>query len=392
VATFLQNLVYSNPGSTTLAGGIQSLSLPYVPNDTNRTPLAAPTTRGYSGIRQVFAYSEYLWSTVWARPLVLNSARPNYLSALNGTGITFRYSNPLSGWPKASNIYPDSSAFDLTATGGGVFNGVAPVGLSGAAAPATGTGRFFWTAFTPSYQGDANSGAAIARTWLADDATKQIPSIAAITPAGGDATVALGFMTPQDATIDKRARDANGAIIAGQNLGGYRVLWFNPTKDASGDPVAPDFWVVELTSGTTVRHFMLPSSYPQGAQHVADQILTDARTYLPSGRLASAGPAITNGVVTDAVAPGYCWFDVDPELRPSGLATLRVFAVKSVLRAPKVAEARRLNRPDWMDAIKTATATMKMVTSSGADLTYAFKIPFNYDWDVVVVSGPATTL
>jgi hypothetical protein len=49
-----------------------------------------------------------------------------------------------------------------------------------------------------------------------------------------------------------------------------------------------------------------------------------------------------------------------------------------------------LNRPDWIDAIKTATATMKMLTSSGSDLTYAYKIPFNFDWDIVVASGPQT--
>jgi hypothetical protein len=43
-----------------------------------------------------------------------------------------------------------------------------------------------------------------------------------------------------------------------------------------------------------------------------------------------------------------------------------------------------------MDAAKTASATMTMITSSGTDLTYAYKIPFNFDWDIVVANGPQT--
>ncbi len=388
VPTFLNNLVYSSPGSTPLAGGIQNLPLPYDPNDPDRIPLAASTTRGYGGIRQVFAYSEYLWSTVWARPLVLNSARPSFNTWLAGFPY-FRFSNP-TAWPKASGISPDNSSFDLTVHGGGVFDGSAPVGLAPGVPSTTGVGRFFWTAFTPFYDGDASSGAAIARTWLADESTKQPP----LTFSGivkGDATVALGFMTPQDTIVDKRGRNANGSL-SGSLLGGYRVTWYNPTKDASSNPVPPNFWVVELKDATGTKHFMLPGSYPTGTQSKTDLIMTDARTFLPSGHAPLDGPVLPG----DTVAPGYCWFDIPFELRPApGAVTLTVFAVKSILKNhpvnnPPAVVARPLNRPDWMDAIKTATATMKMLTSSGADLTYAYKIPFNFAWDIVVASGPQT--
>ncbi|GLH69563.1 hypothetical protein GETHPA_10960 [Geothrix rubra] len=390
VPAFFDNLVYGAPGSTPLAGGIASLPLPYDPNDPDRVPLMAPTTRSYSNIRKVFSYSEYLWSTVWARPLVLNTARPKFIAPIS-TFPYFRYSKP-SSWPKASGISPDNSAFDLTVRGGGVFDGSAPVGLAGAAASATGVGRFFWTAFTPSYGGDANSGAAIARTWLADDATQQPPTSFPAASATGDATDALGFMTPQDTIVDKRGRNADGSLN-GSLLGGYRVTWYNPTQDASLNPVPPDFWVVELKDASGTKHFMLPGSYPSGTQSVNSLILTDARTYLPSGNAPSAGPVPPvppATQTTDRVAPGYCWFDVPVELRPASGATLTVFAVKSILKNHPVAAARPLNRPDWMDAIKTATATMKMLTSSGVDLTYAYKIPFNFDWDIVVASGPQT--
>ena len=398
VSSFFNNLVNAGPGSTPLGGGIDSLALPYDPNDPYRTPLVTPTPRSYSGIKQVFSYSEYLWSAVWAQPLVLNSARPSYAYSTQYPVPTpfiplsnfpyFRFSNP-AAWPKASTISPDNSAFDLTVHGGGVFDGSAPVGLSGAAAPTTGVGRFFWTAFTPSYQGDANSGAVIARTWLANDGSQQPPTAFPAASATGDATVALGFMTPQDTIVDKRGRNADGSLN-GSSLGGYRITWYNPTKDASGNPVAPDFWVVELKVGTVTNHFMLPGSYPTGTQSVNSLILTDARTYLPSGNSATAGPATTSGKVTDSVGPGYCWFDIPVGLRPSGGATLTVFAVKSILKNNPVSGARVLNRPDWMDAAKTASATMAMITSSGSDLTYAYKIPFNFDWDIVIANGPQT--
>ena len=64
--------------------------------------------------------------------------------------------------------------------------------------------------------------------------------------------------------------------------------------------------------------------------------------------------------------------------------------MKSILKNNPVSGARVLNRPDWMDAAKTASATMTMITSSGTDLTYAYKIPFNFDWDIVVANGPQT--
>jgi hypothetical protein len=126
---------------------------------------------------------------------------------------------------------------------------------------------------------------------------------------------------------------------------------------------------------------------------VSDAILTDARTYLPSGNAPTAGPATDKNTppkVTDSVAPGYCWFDVPVELRPTSGATLTVFAVKAILKNQPVAAARPLNRPDWIAAIKTAPATMQMITGSGSDLIYAYKIPFNFYWDIVIANGPQT--
>jgi len=67
-----------------------------------------------------------------------------------------------------------------------------------------------------------------------------------------------------------------------------------------------------------------------------------------------------------------------------------VFGVKAILKNNAVAGARRLNRPEWMDAIKTASATVKVLSSGGVDLAYAHKIPFNYAWDIVVVNGART--
>ena len=387
VRNFLQTAVNEAP-ATALAGGIASLPLPYAPNDPNRTPLAlgSASTRSYSNIATVFGFSEYLWSTVWARPLVLNSARPYYGNSPRlDLYPYFRRSNPAT-WPKASGISPDNSAFDLTAHGGGVFDGRAPVAVGGGTPPSTGVGRFFWTAYTPSYAGDASQGQVISRTWLADEATGQPPTTFPAASATGDATVAFGFMPPQDTIVDKRGRTAAGAL-SGSSLGGYRVTWYNATKDASGNPVAPDFWVVELSDGTAKSHFMLPGSYPAGTQAVSDAIMTDARLYLPSTQAATAGPA-----VGDKVGPGYCWFDIPVELRPTTASgvTLTVFGVKSILKNHPVTAARRLNRPDWMDAIKTATATIKVLSASGTDLGYAHKVPFNYAWDIVIANGPAT--
>src|SRR5208283_508548 len=106
-----------------------------------------------------------------------------------------------------------------------------------------GVGRFYWTAFTPSYNADA--GALVSRTWLADDTTITVPKgQPPITFSGqnsGDATTAMGLLVPQDTRVDKRGRNADGSL-SGSSLGGYRVTWFNPTVDHDSVPVPPDFW------------------------------------------------------------------------------------------------------------------------------------------------------
>lgn len=380
--SFINSVVNTDPGSTAFAGGIKSLPLPYDPNDQNRTPLATPGTRTFDSIRKVFSYAEYLWTSVWARPLVLNSAHPNYLQSSNLSAFSyFRYSNP-SYWPSYTGITATTlegvSSFNLAVTGGASFTASSPVG-SATLPLAGGVGRFYWTAFTPSYTGEASSGSAISRTWLSTD-TGGFPTTFS-PPSSTDPVVGFGFMTPQDTMVDKRGRDAQGQVT-GATSGGYRVTWYNPTKDASGNPVPPDFWVVEIKGSSTV-HFMLPGSFP-ATQSTTDGILTDARTYLPSGS--------TTLQTGDTVAPGYCWFDVPSDLRPTSSASITVFAVRSILKNNPVASARALNRPDWVDAIKTVTSNMQMKTSSGRDLSYAHKIPFNYCWDIVVANGPATAV
>jgi hypothetical protein len=182
--------------------------------------------------------------------------------------------------------------------------------------------------------------------------------------------------------VDLRGRDASGNVTGAS--GGYRVLWFNPTQDLSGNVVAPDFWVVSL--GTT--HFVLPASFPSAAQATTDAILTDARTYLPSGSATKQAG--------DTVAPGYCWFDVPLELRPAvgSTTTLTVFGVKSILKNNPPAGARSLVRTDWIDGIKTATANISVLPaeSTSVDLSYAYKIPFNFPWDVVVANTPLVSV
>jgi len=140
---------------------------------------------------------------------------------------------------------------------------------------------------------------------------------------------------------------------------------------------------VEIKAATT-SHFLLPASFPTGTQSVTDPILTDARTYLPSGG--------TTWVSTDTVAPGYCWFDIPADLRPTTSSTITVFGIKSILNNNHVSAARVLNRPDWVEAIKTVTSNMVLKPASGADLSYVHKIPFNFPWDIVVVNGPATVV
>jgi hypothetical protein len=445
VPLFYNNAVYGNAavpvaGSSgpvaPLAGGLQNLIIPYNANDPNRMPLATPFSRSFNGIRSVFSYSEYLWSTVWAHPIVLNAANLNYTDASPfdpnfpadpylGEFSHFRFSQP-AAWPKfvqATGIIPDNSQFDMTAVGGPAFNAASPVAVNTPATPpsSTGVGRFYWTAYTPSY--NSASGGVISRTWLALD-NPIVPGLNDKPPttfsgaASGDATAAFGFVPPQDTVVDKRGRNADGTLN-GQASGGYRVTWYNATLDANGssiagstvtpgNPVPPDFWVVELVTsasnsnpaGGTI-HFMLPGNFPAPGgnpavqtQQVNSLVLTDARTYLPSGNSFATGPATSSGVVTDQVAPGYCWFDVPLELRPviGTQARVTVFALKAILKNNPVAGAKALNRTDWIDAVKTATAQISVVAGSGFDVSYAHKVPFNYPWDIVVVNGPATTV
>jgi hypothetical protein len=386
--TFITNAVYGGNGAAAFSGGLQGVPIPYDANDPNRSPYATPRVYNLYPTRSVFGYAEYLWSRVWARPLILNVADPNHMDSWTGLpGFAyFRKSNP-SAWPAMAGIVPDNSAFDMTVSGGGTFDASSPVAVGGDVPSNKGVGRFYWTCFTPFYNPAGDS--MVSRTWLSDGTTGLPPM--AIAGGAGDSRTAFGFLPPQDTVVDKRGRNANGSLN-GSPLGGYRVTWFNPTKDPNGDPVPPDFWVVEFQTPTGTFHFLLPASFPAGTQQVSDLILTDARTFLPSGRAASQGPASDS---SDTVAPGYCWFDVPLELRPSiqtpgATSYLRIFALRSILKNSAPAGARALNRPDWMDAIKTALPEASIKAPSGNDLTYAHKIPFNFYWDIVVVNGPKT--
>ena len=383
---FLQNAVFGTPGATAFAGGLQNIPIPYDANDPDRKPYTTGRTYPFSPFRAVFGFNEYLWSSVWARPLILNAAEPNFMDSMFALDSFpfFRYSQP-AAWPKAAGIVPDNSAFNMKVTGGGTFDASSPVGIDGNPPGEKGVGRFYWTAYTPFY--NAAIDCVVSRTWLSNAAGLPPTAIAG---GAGDATVAFGFLPPQDTVVDKRGRNANGSLN-GNNLGGYRVTWFNPTKDATGEPVPPDFWVVEFSTPGGTYHFLLPPSFPAVSQSLTDLVLTDARTYLPSGRAISQGPAADG---SDFVAPGYCWFDVPPELRPNiafpgSTSFLRVFGVKSILKNHPPAGARALNRPDWMDAIKTALPEISVIALSG-DISYAHKIPFNYFWDIVVVNGSKT--
>jgi len=431
IPTFFHDMIYGQPGTAALNGGIQNFPVPYLVNDPDRIPLTLPQTQanrlGYNGIRSIFAYSEYLWSSVWARPIVLNNASLNFVDSWlhrdpnpgigdpGNPGLSrypfLRYSQPVSAWPKflgGTGILPDHSWFDLTAVGGPAFDASSPVSVGvhlNPVLPSTkAVGRFYWTAYTPSYT--SAIGSVISRTWLADGAHGDRPPTTFNGQPQGDATAAFGFVPPQLMKVDKRGRNADGSL-SGQSLGGYRMTWFNPTVDANGDPVPPDFWVVEIIAGATnsnpnpsTVHFMLPGSFPAKDSAAPSDltqtpnalVLTDARAYLPSHRAAAAGPALSGGVVTDLVAPGSCWVDVPPELRPAtgNSATITVYALKAILRNNPVAQAHALNRTDWIDAIKTAQPQIKIVPGSGLDVSDAHKIPFNFPWDIVVVNGPAT--
>jgi hypothetical protein len=418
---FMNGLVNSDPGGP-LAGGLLDITVPYDFNDTNRTPNNPTVYNAYdqwaglpyppAGLRSNFSYAEYLWTKAWARPLVLNRTNLSFYDTGNGfgpgtyeTGVSapdecaatatnhnldfpyFYFSNPSNPWPKVSNVPPNGSGYDLTVANGGTssssFDASSPVTEGGLAGTSHGVGRFFWTAFTPHY--NAATGALISRTWLADGTVNpnQIPTTFK-SATTGDAVTAWGFLPPQDTYVDKRTRGSNGLPLASGGDGGYRVMWFNATKDAGGLPVPPDFWAVQLTTSAGSQIFLLSANYPRTtAQAVTDPLVTDARTFLPSGQ--------ASYVAGDSAGPGYCWFDVPPELRPATntTATVTVFALKSILKNDPVPGARMINRSEWLEAVKTVTASIS-TQPAGNDVSFAHKIPFAYPWDIVVVNGPAT--
>jgi hypothetical protein len=428
------------------AGGLDALQIPYDPGDPNRLPLPSPVTRPLINNLPVFSYAEYLWSTVWTQPVVLNSttlttmdlegnqADPADGSAYSNPGTNLGLSNSSwllqsrpSAWPKLINsvpspgtpstpIEPDGSYFDLTANGAGVFTATSPVAIGTAAAPGsapvapssnpltTGVGHFYWTAYTPSYSADA--GGLITRTWLAKGDATQAPPIASdfkATDGDLDAASGWGFVPAQDTIIDKRLRNPDGSL-SGSATGGFRVTWFNATRSPNGLVVPPDFWVIALvpTSGTPI-HFMVPSNYPaqpnypnkavvsaDTTQTLTSSILTDARWYI-APPTTPGGPDIYSAAWTNKaqVAPGYCWFDVPAEMRTADAVTVTVFAVKSILKnqPPAGANPRPLNRPDWLDGIKTTVANMKVVPSDGVDKSLFHRIPLRFPWDVVVANS-----
>jgi hypothetical protein len=403
---FLSGLMNTPPAGP-LSGGLYSITVPYDANDVNRVP-DNPTTYHPYNTDSSFSYAEYLWTKVWARPLVLNRTSLNWFDTRNfssnyilsnptaadectANAATqslsfpfFFYSNPSNPWPNVGAVSPDNSAYDLNVTNGGTFDASSPVTEGGLTGTSTGVGRFFWTAFAPHF--NAVNGSLISRTWLADGVTN--PSQIPITFNGTttDAVTAWGFLPPQDVNVDKRARGADGLPLASGALGGFRVIWCNPTLDSLGLPVPPDFWAVELADGTNVQIFLLSANYPRTTtQALTDSLMTDARSFLPSGQA-----TFQTG---DLVGPGYCWFDVPPELRPAAgtTATLTVFGLKSILKNHAVASARVINRTEWVEAVKTVTASIS-TKPGGNDVSFAHKIPFNYPWDIVVVNGPVTSV
>ncbi len=392
------------PGGAPLSGGLRGLVTPYEMNYPGFPMPTAPPfpTRTGSGL---FSYAEYLWSSHWSRPLVLNLSLLNSsdgpgLASLPVYGIddawplpppaveppaapSLRYS-ATTVWPKKSGITGGAierpSAFDMTPSGGGTFTAGSPVALNSTPVTPGGVGRFYWTGY--GYEGGV-----ITRSWLSN-AAQMPPSTFLGGP--GDATNAVGMAPPLDIVVDKRDRDIHGKLT-GAMLGGYRITWFNPTLDNSNQVVPPDFWVVEVDN----NHFVLPASYPVAAQGLTDVVMTDARTYLPSGN-AWGNPNIPNPAnpedpANDKAVPGFCWFDIPKEFQPDKAApgssiSVRVYGVKAILKNNAVAGARRLNRVEWMEAIKTITTPVKVV-AGGGDTGYAHKIPFNYAWDIVVVQS-----
>ena len=424
---FLANLVQTSPSlSNSLQGGLLQVNVPYDANIEDRIPNSPTTYNAFNafngnGLASNFGYAEYLWTKVWARPLVLNRTNLSYYDTWNdfstfhsltladtaaaeecGSGTQtgsptplplpwFFYSNPSKPWPKASNISGNASSFDLNVVNGGTFDASSPVTEGAATGTSKGVGRFFWTAFTPHY--NAVTGALISRTWLAN-AASQIPTLFTgatdADPALSDACTAWGFLPPQDTQIDKRDRDANGTPITGSTSGGYRVRWFNPTKDLNNVTIPPDFWAVQVVSGGTTQVFLLSGNYPRTGQSLSDAIVTDCQTFLPSGQ--------ATYVSGDQAGPGYCWFDIPLELRPAtgSTATVTIFGLKSILHNNAVSDttvckARVINRSEWVEAVKTVTASISTVPGTN-DVSFAHKIAFNYPWDIVIVNGPATVV
>jgi hypothetical protein len=410
--TFMSGLLHTPP-TAALSGGLSSITVPYnADSDQDRIP-NSPLTYTPFQTRSTFGYAEYLWTNAWARPLVLNRTNLNWAdTSVNMTAIPgeagapiecaptagptttvgilsfpwFFYSNPTNPWPSVTNVPPNASAYNLNVVNGGTFDATSPVTENGLTGTTTGVGRFFWTAFTPHY--NAVDGAMISRTWLADDTPGNVSQIpVTFTGTATDATTAWGFLPPQDTGVDKRGRGANGLPLSPTTTTGYRIQWYNPTKNAGGTPVSPDFWAVQLVdANSNAQVFLLSGSYPrQTTQAMSNALMTDCRTYIPSNQ--------TTYVAGDTAGPGYCWFDVPLELRPATqTANVTVFALKAILRNNPVPGARALNRSEWVEAVKTVTASISAVPgqASTSTVSNAHKVPFNYPWDIVVVNGPAT--
>jgi PKD repeat protein len=407
------NALNGNP----LNGGLNALTIPYDPNQPGWPVYSTTTLRNNGDILPVFSYAEYLWSSAWVEPLVLNSTQLTTADSF-GTGNAIPVetipwilqSKPgLANWPKLNSanvpITPDGSYFDLTANGGGYFLADSPVSVGSTNSdridpPSTAVGHFYWTAFTPSY--NSSPGELITRTWLASGANSNdpqpppTPSDWLGTSTTTDAATGWGFLPAQDPMVDKRGRNADGSLN-GNPSGGYRVVWFNPTLSTDGTVVPPDFWVVELASagGVNPIHIMLPSNYPaptapDNSQAPPLPLVTDAR--LPysntSPSLSHAAPA----VVGDLVAPGYCWFDLPASLRPTSPVVLTIFAAKSILSNHPPTGNRKLNRTDWLDAIKTGVANVSVAPAGDLARGYAHKVPFSFPWDMVVVNSAAVTV
>ncbi len=402
VSSFIGNSLWGDPGVTPLGGGLGYYERPFERNYPG-FPLVSPPYPQVmqGGLKETFSYAEYLWSSHWARPVVLNRASANWSSTLGSNLVKFPYFrfSATNRWPRQSNInggdLERTTAYDIAPAGTGTFNPTigTPVGINGINPTPGGVGRFYWTAATPELAGLG----IISRTWLSD-ASQKFP--VAYTGKADDATVAYGLYPPQEVVVDKRGRDANGSLSGGL-LDGYRITWYNPTLTSAKTVVPPDFYVVEVRQGSGSYHYILPASYPGGAQRLGDPIVTDARAYLPSGNAWGSpnlpNPAKPNDPSNDQVAPGFCWFDVPKDLQPLSLGMdtksdlqITVFAVKAILRDNSPQGARKLSRVEWMEAIKTVTANMKV--SLHGDFTYAHKLPFNYYWDIVVAQSSTVTV